>query len=90
MATPDLVSLEKKTGQVTASNVGAGSSVDVTVTLGSNDVIVGVPNVSTATTNADVVLVNGGENSFVVRATNNNTVAQNIVIDYQVNVIKRV
>jgi len=87
MVTPDLPSLKKITGSQTVSSVDAGASKDATVTLSSNYVIVGVPEVSTDTENADVVLISGGKNSFKVRATNNAGSAQDIVVDYTVYVI---
>ena len=86
---PDLVGLKKVTGSATASNVAAGGSSDVTVTLDSDKLIIGIPYVSTSTANAEVIIVNGGSggNSFVVRATNNGASAQNIAIDYTVYVV---
>lgn len=87
MVTPDLPNLKKIAGSATASSVAAGGSAKVTITLDSIYVIVGVPEVSTSTTNAEVELVNGGKNEFTVKAINNGAAAQDIAIDYEVYVI---
>jgi len=85
---PDLIALEKVTGSYTVSNVGAGSSEDATITLDSKYFIVGVPKVSTSTTDCSVILINGGKNSFTVRTSNNGSSATDITVDYEVYVIK--
>ena len=87
MLYPQLVNVKKVTGNYTASSVGAGASVDATITLSSKYLIVGVPKITLQTANADAVLINGGKNSFDVRLTNNDAAAQDITIDYEVYVI---
>lgn len=90
MPTPDIVSLEKKTGSVTVTAVPAGGSSKQTVTISGSYIIVGAPKVSTATTNAEVELVNGGKNEFTVKAINNGASAQDVAVDYEVYVMKEV
>lgn len=90
MPTPDIVSLEKKTGSTTASGVSAGGYSYVTVTLASNLIIIGVPKVSTTTTDARVEVVNGGKNTFTVKAYNDGASAQDVAISYEVYVMKEV
>jgi len=87
MVTPDLPSLKKITGSYTVSAVGAGASADATIAISEPVVIVGAPEVSTSTPNADVVLISGGKNSFKVRVTNNDINARDVVVDYTVYVI---
>jgi len=90
VTTPDLPSYKIITGSATASSVPASGSSDVTITLDDAYIIVGMPNVSTGTPDAEVIVVNGGRNSFVVRATNNSSAAQDIAISYSVGVIRKV
>lgn len=87
---PILAGVEKITGSTIATGVAAGGSAKVTVVLSDEYVIIGVPKVSTSTGNAEVEFVNGGVNSFEVKAINLDTAnAQDIVIDYEVLVIKK-
>ena len=85
---PDLVGLQAITGSITITAVSAGGDKDGTVTLDSNYFIVGVPDVSTATSDASVILINGGKNSFDVRASNAGGSEASIVVDYTVYAIK--
>ena len=91
MPTPDIVSMEKITGSVTAVGVAAGGSAKQTITISGNRIIIGCPKVSTPTANAEVEVVNGGKNEFTVKAINLDTVnAQDIVINYEVYVLREV
>jgi len=92
MVHPDIVSLKKVTGNVTATAVAAGGSKDVTITLNSNQIVVGLPYVSTDTADAEVIVINGksGGNGFVVRAYNNGASDQDVAIAYEVYVMGNV
>ena len=87
MLYPQLVNVKKVSGSYTASSVGAGASVDATITLSSKYLIIGVPKITLQTANADAVFINGGKNTFSVRLTNNDASAQDITIDYEAYVI---
>ena len=89
MPTPDVPSLEKKTGSVTIAGVDAGATVTQTITISGNVIIIGMPKVTTPTANATVKLINGGEKEFTVEVTNNAGSAQDVVVDYEVLVIRR-
>jgi len=81
---PQFSMYKKVKGSVTVSGVAAGGSSKVTITIPGNVVIIGVPKVSTSTSNADVEVVNGGEREFTVRAINlDSTNAQDIVVNYE-------
>ena len=86
---PDLVGLVKVTGTSTVSAVTAGGSKDATITLDSNYFIIGTPNVDTATTDCSVILINGGKNSFDVRASNTGGADADVVVSYTVYVIEK-
>jgi len=85
---PDVVGLKKVTGSYTESGLGAGATVTRTITLKNIYLLIGVPNVSTETTDATVKLVNGGKYSFDVEITNNGGAAADVVVDYTAYVLE--
>ena len=85
---PDLVALEKISGSYTISSVSAGGSKDATIELSDKYFIVGIPKVSTSTVDCSVIVTNGGKNSFGVRASNSSGSDTDVVVDYEVYVIK--
>ena len=84
---PDLVALRKLTGTITITGVDAGGSKRAKITLPHNYLVIGMPRVSTETTDAEVEVVNGGGNEFEVKAINNGASAQDVVINYEVYVL---
>lgn len=85
---PDVVALTKVTGSVTVTSVPASSYKKQTVTMSTRYQIVGMPEVSTSTSNAEAEVVSGGKNSFVVKAVNTDIADQDIDIDYTVYVLE--
>jgi len=88
MVFPDLVALKKITGSTTISTVPAGGSKKATITLNTAYLIIGVPKVSTSTENAEVEVVNGGKNTFTVKAINNGASDTDVAVSYEVYVLK--
>jgi len=85
---PDVVAWEKISGSITVAGVPASGSTDTTIDIGDRYLLFGVPEVSTTTANASVIVINGGDHSFTIRVSNADTVAQDVAVDYKVNALK--
>lgn len=70
---PTLVGIEKLTKTGTSASLAQNVSESIAVSFTGSDAnifIVGVPEVTTSTSNATVVLENGGVNKLKIKATN--------------------
>lgn len=66
----------------TVTSVDAGATVNVTISLPENEILLGIPKVYTDTAGATVKLVNGGIHEFTVEVTNGDGTAQDVVVKY--------
>ena len=89
---PDVVALRKVRGSVTIASIDAGASVTRTVTLDDTYLIVGVPKVETENAEVELEVVNGGKNEFTFRAinTNGSSAQSDVVVNYEVYVLRGV
>ena len=83
MLFPQLAMFKVIKGSVTVT-VDAGTTVEHVIDLKKNYAIVGVPEVSTSTPDAEVKVVNGGINKFTVEITNSGTSSADVEVKYTV------
>lgn len=88
---PSLPGLEKLTKTGTSSSLAQNVSETIAVSFTGKDkpiFIVGVPEVTTSTSNATVELVNGGVNKLKIKATNTDAGAQAVAYSVTVYAIR--
>lgn len=88
---PTLPGIEKLKTTGTSSSLAQNVSETITVSFTGKDApifIIGVPKVTTSTSNATVELVNGGVNELKIKATNTQAAAQAVAYSVTVYAIR--